>query len=424
MQAEIEGKGSGGRLAGKVALATGAASGIGQATARRFALEGARVFSTDIDGALVRTAASVRWPVANAVATSRLDVTSEEGWEGVLEDVRKVFGRLDVLVNSAGITLVKTIEDTSLEEWRRILCAEPLCRGGEDCARSSARQARDGRRGGGGHRLPRLGRGELHHRDRTRHRRWLPGAMNQLMGGGTSARDCGAMRLFARTRTAAGGRSSPRGATRSTRYMTAPAVASRPRRSRAEVVEEVRGAILEAAAKVVGRHGYAEASISKITEAAGIAQGTFYLYFESRQALFDQLLPHVGQGMIAFIGSQIQGATDFYDMEEKAFRAFFDYLQASPGFFTILNEAEVAAPVGYATHFRVLRDHYVESLRRAVRSGRIKRFADRELGVIAYMLMAARSYLYVGYVKGRKKPRRLPAWVVTTYMKTLRNGVS
>jgi AcrR family transcriptional regulator len=59
----------------------------------------------------------------------------------------------------------------------------------------------------------------------------------------------------------------------------------------------VRRALLQAAAEVVGEVGYADASISSITQRCGIAQGTFYNYFKSRQDLFDQLLPDVGSGM-------------------------------------------------------------------------------------------------------------------------------
>ncbi len=109
------------RLEGKIAQVTGAARGIGAASARRFVAEGARVLLTDADADAVRQAASALSPSgADAIATA-LDVTSEAAWERAVGTVRGAFGRLDVLVNSAGITLVKTIEETTLEEWRRVL---------------------------------------------------------------------------------------------------------------------------------------------------------------------------------------------------------------------------------------------------------------------------------------------------------------
>ena len=59
--------------------------------------------------------------------------------------------------------------------------------------------------------------------------------------------------------------------------------------------------IFDAATKIVGKYGYAEASVARITEAAGVAQGTFYNHFENRQELLDQLLPKIGMVMVRFI---------------------------------------------------------------------------------------------------------------------------
>jgi len=204
-----------------------------------------------------------------------------------------------------------------------------------------------------------------------------------------------------------------------------PNAALRPRKrlTRQERAAGARQAIFEAAAKVVGKHGYADASINRITEAAGIAQGTFYLYFGSRQELFDELLPHVGHDMLHFIRDRVTGAKNVYDLEERGFRAFFEYLKDNPGFFRILNEAEVASPTAYRKHFRLLTDHYVDSLQRALQSGEIRRFDQDELETIAYMFMAARSYLYLRYVKGKARVRSLPEKVIGTYMKMVRDGL-
>src|ERR1700741_727023 len=59
--------------------------------------------------------------------------------------------------------------------------------------------------------------------------------------------------------------------------------------------------IFDAATKIVGKYGYAEASVARITEEAGVAQGTFYNHFENRQELLDQLLPTIGLDMVRFI---------------------------------------------------------------------------------------------------------------------------
>lgn len=106
----------GGRLAGKVALVTGAAQGIGAAIARAMAGEGAMVVATDIKlGALEAVAKDIG---ARAMAQ---DVTQEAGWHGIAGEIEKLHGRLDVLVHNAGIEIVKPISDLTLDEWRRLM---------------------------------------------------------------------------------------------------------------------------------------------------------------------------------------------------------------------------------------------------------------------------------------------------------------
>jgi NAD(P)-dependent dehydrogenase (short-subunit alcohol dehydrogenase family) len=107
------------RLEGRVALVTGAASGIGKATAQRLASEGASVVLTDVQTtAGEEAAAALRETGAKAIFVEH-DVTSEAAWEKAVVRAVDDFGGLDILVNNAGMGDLKTIEDTSLEEWNR-----------------------------------------------------------------------------------------------------------------------------------------------------------------------------------------------------------------------------------------------------------------------------------------------------------------
>jgi 3(or 17)beta-hydroxysteroid dehydrogenase len=106
-----------GRVDGKVAIVTGAASGIGRACARRLAEEGARVVAADRDEAGGTQTAMLLGPPHMFVA---LDVTDEAAWPRIVDDVVRTFGRLDILVNAAGIVVVADIEHTTLEQWRAV----------------------------------------------------------------------------------------------------------------------------------------------------------------------------------------------------------------------------------------------------------------------------------------------------------------
>lgn len=107
------------RLAGRVALVTGAASGIGRATAVRLVSEGAAVLVTDVQEEMGEQAVAEMTQGGGRAAFLRQDVTSEEDWAAAVEQAVSRFGSLGILVNNAGMGDLKTIEDTTLEEWRR-----------------------------------------------------------------------------------------------------------------------------------------------------------------------------------------------------------------------------------------------------------------------------------------------------------------
>ncbi|GAA4864307.1 SDR family NAD(P)-dependent oxidoreductase [Saccharopolyspora rosea] len=110
-----------GRLTGKVALITGATGGIGRATADLFAREGARLVVTDIDQQAVQQLAADLATEDAEVLAARLDVSSAENWSEVVELTRHRFGRLDVLVNIAGVVDWPGIEGTEQDAWERVI---------------------------------------------------------------------------------------------------------------------------------------------------------------------------------------------------------------------------------------------------------------------------------------------------------------
>lgn len=210
-------------------------------------------------------------------------------------------------------------------------------------------------------------------------------------------------------------------------------VAARPRGSppahrasrmtRADKLEATRKALFAAATRVIGRDGYANASVAKITALADVAQGTFYNYFSSRQDLFDHLLPQLGNQMLDYIRERVGGCTDLLQREELSFRAFFDFLHETPEFYRILNEAEVFAPKAFADHMANMAVRYERSLKKSRARGQLPGYAAEDLEVIVYSLLAARNYLAYRFTYRDQSAVPIPKRLVQAYMRFVGGGL-
>jgi len=108
----------GGRVAGKVAIVTGAAKGLGRADSEALAREGAVVVMTDVDDAGKSVAEEIAAATGSTVVFKQQDVTSEDRWAELVGEVESEFGGVDVLVNNAGIVIVAAPEQTTLADYR------------------------------------------------------------------------------------------------------------------------------------------------------------------------------------------------------------------------------------------------------------------------------------------------------------------
>jgi 3(or 17)beta-hydroxysteroid dehydrogenase len=106
------------RLEGRIALVTGGGKGIGKAICLRFAEEGALVLVSDIDSDTAQTVVSAIQSNGGRAEAVALDVTDESAWGSLVSDIARRHGRLDVLVNNAGIALPASVEEATLADWR------------------------------------------------------------------------------------------------------------------------------------------------------------------------------------------------------------------------------------------------------------------------------------------------------------------
>ncbi len=200
---------------------------------------------------------------------------------------------------------------------------------------------------------------------------------------------------------------------------------TQPRRGRlrrSEKHEDARRRLFAAAIKVVGKYGYAGASVARITTEAEVAQGTFYLHFENRQALLDQLLPAVRQEIQQAVRERGLAGLSEEEREIERCRGFFDVLAEMPEFFRILYEAETFAPEAYRKHIGDIVAGYADILKRGFQADDPDGYSDDELHAIVHILLGARAYLgraYAQFGKGES----VPEFVMSAYAKLIRRGL-
>jgi AcrR family transcriptional regulator len=145
-----------------------------------------------------------------------------------------------------------------------------------------------------------------------------------------------------------------------------------------------RGRLLEAAERIFAELGYHDASIVKITEAAGVAQGTFYLYFASKKDLFDELVLDLNHRVRQAMPEAADKGGTRAEKELLGFGAFFRFTAEHPALYRIIRQAEFVSPETLHEHYRRLTNGYVAGLRQAMADGEID---DGDPEVLAWALM-------------------------------------
>ena len=129
--------------------------------------------------------------------------------------------------------------------------------------------------------------------------------------------------------------------------------------------------LLEAAELEFGEKGFHEAAITGITQRAGVAMGTFYVYFKSKEEIFRALVAHMGKLTRGWIGRRVADAASQLDAERMGLAAFIEFVRQHKDLYRIVNEAQFVAPDAYRAYYNEFEQAYRRRLDEAMARGEI-----------------------------------------------------
>lgn len=176
--------------------------------------------------------------------------------------------------------------------------------------------------------------------------------------------------------------------------------------------------ILDAAESIFGREGYFQASIADIVREAGVAQGTFYVYFRSKQHVFVELLHSLAAAVHEAVAAAIANARDRIEEEELGFAAFFSVVNQRPHFYRIIRQAEFVDPVAFRNYYATFVPGYVKRTREAMAKGSVRRMDPETL---VYCMMGIADFVGMRWPYWMRKP--IPADVFQAMMEFIRFGI-
>jgi len=153
--------------------------------------------------------------------------------------------------------------------------------------------------------------------------------------------------------------------------------------------------LLEAAENVFAELGYHEASIVKITEAAGVAQGTFYLYFASKQEIFEELVRDLNRRVRRAMAAGAERGRTRAEAELLGFRGYFEFAAQHGALYRIIRQAEFVSPQTLHDHYEAIASGYVAALEAAMERGEV---AKMDPEVLAWALMGMGELLGMRWI--------------------------
>jgi len=169
--------------------------------------------------------------------------------------------------------------------------------------------------------------------------------------------------------------------------------------------------ILDAARHEFGERGFGETSIVGITARAKVALGTFYTYFDSKEAVFRALVRDMSEQVRDHVAPSFGGASDALDAERRALHAFLGFVRENKAVYRIIDEAEFVDPEGFRQHYVTTADRIAKRLAVGAEQGETAPEQDRlEREVRAWALMGANVFLGLRFgVWGNEDPEQVAA---------------
>jgi AcrR family transcriptional regulator len=179
--------------------------------------------------------------------------------------------------------------------------------------------------------------------------------------------------------------------------------------------------ILDAAREEFGERGFSDSSIVGITQRAGVALGTFYTYFDSKEALFQALVRDMSEQVRDHVAPVLKQSANTLEGEHAALESFLEFAREHRDVYRIIDEAEFVDPSAYREHYDTTATRIAARLVAGRERGEIDAsYTDEELEILAWAMMGANVFLGLRYsVWSSTDPKR----VADATSKLLRSGL-
>ncbi|MCJ7558778.1 MAG: TetR/AcrR family transcriptional regulator [Gammaproteobacteria bacterium] len=182
--------------------------------------------------------------------------------------------------------------------------------------------------------------------------------------------------------------------------------------------EKTREKLLRAAEAEFGERGFHAVGINDLTRRAGVAAGTFYVYFDSKEEIFRALVTYLSNRVRSWLAERVAGVPDRLTAERKGLEAYIEFVREHKGLSRIISEAEFVANDAFVTHYRVFSDAYRANLETAGQNNDIRE-GDYEVWSWAIMGMA----VFLGLRFGEWDNSVPPSQIAETVRDLIENGM-